>query len=67
MVEERQEVRRRVRCGVGGGGGQQKGGMRETEIRSTVWEVIQTRDVRALPSSPKHLSHHGTRWVLVLK
>lgn len=61
MVEQRQEVRR------GCGGVQHKGGMRETEIRSTVWEAIQTRDVRALPSSPEHLSHYGTRWVLVLR
>ena len=41
--------------------------MREREIRSTVWEAMQPRDVRALPSSPQHLSHYGTHWVLVLR
>lgn len=41
--------------------------MRKREIRSTVWEAMQTRDVRALPSFPQHLSHYGTHWFLVLR
>lgn len=62
-VEERQ--RRETKSPGEGEVG--RGGMRKREIRSTVWEAMQTRDVRALPSSPQHLPHYGTLWFLVLR